>query len=168
MNDYLFHLIQRYSQLGLIIDTNILILYFVGNLNPLRIGKHKRTTKYLPNDFDLLSNLISLFHNRIITTPNILTEVSNLLGNCETLEQKRLWDIFMSGISILEEKYLPSQSLCQTPIFTRLGLTDSAIIELVREKYLVLTDDAILFQYLEKNGIDVLNFTHLREPSLLN
>ncbi len=52
-------------------------------------------------------------------------------------------------------------------MFSKFGLTDSAIIELVKEKYLVLTDDAILFQYLEKNRIDVINFTHLRTPSLL-
>jgi rRNA-processing protein FCF1 len=167
MNDYLVQLIQRYSQNGLIIDTNILLLYFVGNLNRLYIAKHKRTRQYLPKDFDLLSNLLKLFQNRIVTTPNILTEVSNLLGNCDTPIQKQLWSIFVAGISILDERYLPSQTLCHVPVFSKFGLTDSAIIELVKGKYLVLTDDAMLFQYLENNGIDVINFTHLRTPSLL-
>jgi rRNA-processing protein FCF1 len=167
MNDYLSQLIQRYSQSGLIIDTNILILYFVGSLNRRQVIKHKRTRQYLPEDFDLLSNFLAIFQNRIVTTPNILTEVSNLLGSCTTQEQKRLWDIFATRISILEEKYLPSQNLCQTRTFAKFGLTDSVIIELVKEKYLILTDDALLFQYLEKNGIDVINFTHLRTPNLI-
>ncbi len=167
MNDYLCQLIQRYSQQGLIIDTNILLLYFVGTLNRLHIAKHKRTRQYLPSDFDLLSNLLRLFQNRIVTTPNILTEVSNLLGDYTTLEQKRLWSIFTAGIKMLEEKYLPSNKLCQTPIFSKFGLTDSAIIDLVKDKYLVLTDDAMLFQYLEKSRIDAINFTHLRASNLL-
>jgi hypothetical protein len=167
MNDYLCQLIQRYSQQGLIIDTNILLLYFVGTLNRLHIAKHKRTRQYLLSDFDLLANLFMRFQNRIITTPNILTEASNLLGDCTTSDQKRLWGIFAAAINILEEKYLPSKNLCQTPIFSKFGLTDSAIIELVKEKYLVLTDDAMLFQYLEKSRIDVINFTHLRASNLL-
>jgi hypothetical protein len=167
MNDYLCQLIQRYSQRGLIIDTNILLLYFVGTLNRLHIAKHKRTRQYLAEDFDLLLNLLKLFHNHIITTPNVLTEVSNLLGDYSSPDQKRLWSIFASAISILEENYLPSKNLCQTPIFSKFGLTDSAIIKLVKEKYLVLTDDAMLFQYLEKSRIDVLNFTQLRTSNLL-
>ena len=167
MNDYLCQLIQRYSQQGLIIDTNILLLYFVGTLNRLYIAKHKRTRQYLAEDFDLLSNILEIFHNRIITTPNILTEASNLLGDSTSPDQKRLWNIFMAGIKILEEKYLPSKNLCQTPMFSKFGLTDSAIIELVKDNYLVLTDDAMLFQYLEKRRIDVINFTHLRASNLL-
>jgi hypothetical protein len=121
----------------------------------------------LPTDYDLLLKLLKRFQNRIVTTPNILTEVSNLLGNCTTPDQKNLWSEFASKISVLGEKYLDSQSISQTPMFSKFGLTDSAIIELVREKYLVLTDDAMLFQYLEKNRIDVINFTHLRAPRLL-
>ncbi|HEY4760863.1 MAG TPA: PIN domain-containing protein [Thermoguttaceae bacterium] len=167
MNDYLGQLIQRYSRQGIIVDTNILLLYFVGNLNRLYIAKHKRTRQYLAEDFDLLTNFLRFFQNRIVTTPNILTEVSNLLGDSITPEQKRLWNIFVAAIGIMEEKYLPSQTLCQKPMLSRFGLTDSAIDELVREKYLVLTDDAMLFQHLEKNGLDVVNFTHLRAPRLL-
>jgi hypothetical protein len=167
MNDYLCQLIQRYSQQGLIIDTNILLLYFVGTFNRLHIAKHKRTRQYLAEDFDLLLNLLKLFHNHIVTTPNILTEASNLLGDCNSSDQVRLWKKFIAGISILDEKYLPSKSVSQTLMFSKFGLSDSAIIELVKEKCLVLTDDAMLFQYLEKSRIDVLNFTQLRTSNLL-
>lgn len=168
MSDYLSKLIKRYRKHGLIIDTNILLLYFVGNVNRQLITKHKRTRQYFPEDFDLLSNLLNRFQNRIATTPNILTETSNLLGDCTTPEQKQLWNVFIVAIGTMKEKYLPSQNLCKTSIFSKFGLTDSAIVELVPKKYLVLTDDAILFQYLEKNGIDVINFTHLRERRLLD
>jgi hypothetical protein len=161
MNDYLGQLIQHYSQHGIIVDTNVLLLYFVGN------SRHKRTSQYLPRDYDLLLKLLKRFQNRIVTTPNILTEVSNLLGNCTTSDQKKLWSVFASKVSVLGEKYLDSQRISQTPMFSKFGLTDSAIIELVKDKYLILTDDAMLFQYLEKNKIDVINFTHLRTSNLL-
>jgi hypothetical protein len=161
MIDYFGQLIQRYSKHGIIIDTNILLLFFIGN------SKHRRTSQYLPTDYDLLLKFLKRFQNRIVTTPNILTEVSNLLGNCSTPDQKKLWSEFTSKISVLGEKYLVSQLISQTPMFSKFGLTDSAIIELVKEKYLVLTDDAMLFQYLEKSRIDVINFTHLRASNLL-
>ena len=40
-----------------------------------------------------------------------------------------------------------------------------AIIDLVKGQYLVLTDDFRLSNYLGKQGIDVLNFNHLRFAS---
>lgn len=168
MNEYLGQLLQRHYQHGIIVDTNILLLYFVGSVNRPHISKHKRTRQYLPEDFDILSNLFRMFSYRIVSTPNILTEVSNLLGNCDSPNQKHLWQIFVKSINIVEEKYTASKNLTHLPVFPKFGLTDSSIIELVRERYLVLTDDAMLYQYLEKNSVDVLNFTHLRTANLIS
>ena len=39
---------------------------------------------------------------------------------------------------------------------------DTGILRLARGKYLVLTDDFRLSQYLQKMEIDVLNFNHIR------
>ncbi len=52
--------------------------------------------------------------------------------------------------------------MCQSDRFPKLGLTDSAILHLAKDKYLVLTDDFTLCQFLQKAGIDVLNFNHIR------
>ena len=64
MNDYLGQLIQRYSQSGIIVDTNILLLYFVGNC------KHRRTRQYLPTDHDLLLKVLKMFQNRMALLTN--------------------------------------------------------------------------------------------------
>jgi uncharacterized protein YaiI (UPF0178 family) len=46
--------------------------------------------------------------------------------------------------------------------FTKFGLTDCGIINLCREQYLVLTDDLKLANYLQKEGIDTINFNNIR------
>ncbi|MDY7005348.1 MAG: hypothetical protein SWX82_15805 [Cyanobacteriota bacterium] len=46
--------------------------------------------------------------------------------------------------------------------FTKYGLTDSGIISLAQGKYLVLTEDFKLANYLEKFEIDTVNFNNLR------
>ena len=35
MNDYLLKLIQKYKQKGLLIDTNLILLYIVGSIDSL-------------------------------------------------------------------------------------------------------------------------------------
>ncbi|MGD0517565.1 MAG: hypothetical protein ABSA26_08525 [Thermoguttaceae bacterium] len=91
MSDYLGQLIHQYSRQGIIVDTNVLLLFFVGKYEPLLIAKHKRTRQYSIEDFQILEKFLKLFQNRIITTPNILTEASNLLGDCNSSDQVRLW-----------------------------------------------------------------------------
>jgi hypothetical protein len=168
MNDYIHSLIERYGRKGLIFDANILLLFVVGSANRSAVGRRKRTKQYTPEDFDLLFNLSRLFHNRLLTTPNILTEVSNLLGEEASGKESQFFDEFANRLETIEEKYLPSREISQTSVFPRLGLTDAGIIELVNEKHLVVTDDTMLFAHIAQAGVDVLNFNHLRESSFLS
>ena len=46
--------------------------------------------------------------------------------------------------------------------FTQVGLTDAAIAEVSKLKYLVLTDDLPLFGLLQSRGIDAVNSSHIR------
>ncbi|MCY7357876.1 MAG: hypothetical protein LH609_10485 [Rudanella sp.] len=62
---------------GLLLDTNLLVLLVIGQYDPKRINGHKRLQSYTSEDYDLLLGFMSLFRT-FATTPNILTEVSNL------------------------------------------------------------------------------------------
>lgn len=75
---YTTSLIKSYKQRGILIDTNILLLWFVGSVNRQRISKFNRTEKFEPEDYDLLLRLLEYFFPKIVTTPNILTEVNSL------------------------------------------------------------------------------------------
>lgn len=158
---YVDTLISRYRGKGLLIDTNLLLLYFVGTNDPKRIQKFKRTMIFTVEEFTILAKFFKLF-KRVITTPNVLTEVSNLLGQLPENLHDSFYGDFAKRIPILEEHYSPSASLAAAPLFKKFGLTDSGIADLVKGKYLVLTDDLSLFGYLQNLGIDAINFNHLR------
>jgi len=149
--------IARYRDKGIVVDTNLLLLYLVGQYDPLQIKKCNRTDAYSIEDFDLLRGLLAAF-SVIVTTPNILTEVCNL--------SKKLPPAYFGElrkqVRILEEKYFPARHACDRTYFDRFGLTDTIIAELSRNQYLVLTADVELWGLLLSLGIDAINFNHLR------
>ena len=63
---------------GIVVDTNLLLLLLVGLYDKSLIKDFKRTQKYDIDDFDRLRIVIYYCKNRIYTTPNILTEITNL------------------------------------------------------------------------------------------
>jgi rRNA-processing protein FCF1 len=160
MNDIQL-LFSRYQQKGILVDTNILLLYFVGTTNRDRVGRFKRTETFLPEDYDILVEILSYF-SKIVTTPNILTEVNSLANQLGEPERTQCFAIFAQGISIFEECYLESKTIASDQHFTRFGLTDCSIVSFAREQYLVLTDDLKLANHLQQQGIDTVNFNNIR------
>jgi hypothetical protein len=65
------------AQPGLLIDTNLLVLFVVGSVNPNRIETFKRTSKYSPRDYDLLVRVMERWGS-LYTVAHVLAEVSNL------------------------------------------------------------------------------------------
>lgn len=161
MNEDDASLFRQYRHQGLLVDTNILLLWFVGSVNRARISKFNRTEKFIPEDYDLLLQVLEYF-TKIVTTPNILTEVNSLINQLGEPERSQCFSIFAEGITRLEESYLESSSVGATQEFTRFGLTDCGIAILAKERYLVLTDDLKLSIQLQIQGIDAINFNHLR------
>jgi len=153
-------LIQRHRQHGLLIDANLLVLYMIGTVNKSRITKFKRTEKYTARDFEALRSILAQFA-RVITTPHILTEVSNLarpLGK----EQAAFSRAFSRWIDAADERFEASREIARQPLFARLGLTDAAVASATRKEMLVLTDDLDLYLALARAGADCINFSHIR------
>ena len=155
-------LINSYKKKGILVDSNLLLLMFIGYLNKDHITKFKRTQQYLPEDFDLLNALLITF-NKIITTPNILTEVSNLANSLSGDYKKFFGRIFSKSIESLNENYLESKLVINSKELLNFGLTDSVILKSVKGKYLLLTDYLPLYYYAIGNGVDAINFNHIRE-----
>lgn len=154
-------LLARYYTKGILIDTNILLLYLVGRVNRERIPRFKRTAQFIPEDYDLLLQLVNNFQ-KIITTPSILTEVNSLANQIGEPERSQCLNIFAWLISQIDEEYLKSSIIVNSDIFSRFGLTDCGITSIAKNKYLVLTDDLKLSLYLKAIGIDTINFNNLR------
>jgi hypothetical protein len=154
-------LLVRYRGKGVLVDANLLLLYFIGQYDRRRILSFKRTKMFIEEDFDLLLGVLRMF-GQVVTTPNILTEVSNLSGQLELRERPKYFSEFAEGVLLLEEEYLASAQACSLKHFEKLGLTDSGIVHLANGRYLVLTIDFKLWSYLQNVGIDAVNFNHLR------
>jgi hypothetical protein len=154
-------LFSLYRNRGILIDTNILLLLFVGLVNRDRISQFNRTEKFLPEDFDLLVRIIEHFQ-KVITTPNVLTELSSLINQLGEPERSQCYTVFTQQMNLLDEFYLESQEISQLERFPKFGLTDLGILQLAKGKYLVLTDDLRFTSYLQSMEVDVVNFNNIR------
>jgi hypothetical protein len=141
-----------------LLDANLLVLWTIGTVRPDQLGRHKRAREYRLQDYHLLCRLLRE-HSLLRTTPNILTEVSNLLEGSDPLFLDRL----ASWVSLAQESYLPARTVVQaSQTFRRLGLSDATTQELSREGCRVITADLDLYLALARSGADVVNFHPLR------
>ena len=161
MTNSIIDLIAKYYTKGIIIDTNILLLQLVGAVNRERITRFKRTAQFTPEDYDILVGLVKNFQ-KVVVTPNILTEVNSLTNQLGEPERSQCLNIFSILTTKVEEEYIDSNVVTKHELFTRFGLTDCGIMLLSKNKYLVLTDDLKLHLYLKSLGIDTVNFNNLR------
>jgi rRNA-processing protein FCF1 len=146
---------------GLLIDTNLLVLFIVGSVNLDRVKLFKRTRKYSRSDFKLLLRVIEKF-KPLYTLAHVMAEVSNLtdLTGSERIQAR---EVLKSLLTIMQEPVLPSRQAAQSRFYGGHGLVDAAIASLASDnKCTVLTDDLDLYLALSRDGIEVLNFTHLQ------
>lgn len=162
MNEYATALVREYSPRGLLVDANVLLLYFIGSYDRSLITRYKRTRVFEERDYDTVLAFFGAFA-RLVTMPNILTEVSNLSTALADSIRPAYLRRFAAALGPFTEEYAPSQDTVRLPIFTRLALTDAGIEQVARDTYLVLTDDLDLYRHLERSGIAVLNFNHIRD-----
>lgn len=148
---------------GLIVDTNILLLFLVGSLDLKLIAKHKRVNQFTVQDFHLLDQLLRRF-GAILTTPNVLTEVTNLAMQIGGAAKERLVTLLAALLQkgAFEEHVAESKEASKVKEFRRLGLTDAGIIHLTRKEWTVLTDDLHLYLALQGRGLEAINFHQLR------
>lgn len=153
--------LEQNRKAGILLDTNILLLLFVGMFKKEQITEFKRTRQFTLEDYDTLVRIIGNF-DKIVTTTNILTEVSNHLGYQKEHLRPSQFEVFAYGIALLEEHHFPSMEIACMGEFKLFGLTDAAILRLCQTKCLVLTDDGALCNYLQKQGVYAENFNHIR------
>ncbi len=161
MIDVIDNLMRKYKNKGILIDTNLLILFLIGSIDPDFIPTFKRTKKYIKEDFYSILKIISYF-NSIVTTPNILTEVNNLSNSLTDKYRFEFYRIFSKAIILLDEHHIISKEMVGKVEFEKFGLTDSIIYYVTSEKYLLLTDDFPLSQYVRSKNGDAINFNHIR------
>jgi hypothetical protein len=153
-------LIRRHQAKGVLVDTNLLVLYLVGSVNRRRVTDFKRTAAFSIEDFDLLGRLIAWF-GKLMVTPHVLSQVSDLT-KLQGKELAQLRSLFKELVETMEETFDESRILVTHPVFARLGLADAAIAKVCSRGILVLTTDVELYLSLQALGADAVNFNHVR------
>ena len=163
--------IQRYildkAPQGLIIDTNILILFFIGAYDQSYIKECKRTSEYTEEDFETLKEFLNCFKGlKIYITPHIISEISNLSITSGFSSSKLSGYIgrIVELIKEMNESHIEVHSLLQLDItlIKEFGFTDLGIIELSKKYNIpILTDDGRLYGYASSQT-DVINFKHIK------
>jgi hypothetical protein len=150
---------------GLLIDTNLLVLFVVGTAAKEYIAKHKKLTEFTIEDYDLLVKLIARA-SEVLVTPNTLTETSNLAAYIGEPARSKVLDVLRTVSTDSQERYVPSSAAAaRRSEFIRLGLADAAMLEATAaEKVTLLTADFNLYHAALAKGSQALNFNHLRDP----
>lgn len=152
---------------SLILDSNLLLLYLVGFVDPKLIGSYKRTSQFVPEDFELLKKFVERF--RVVkTAAGILAETSNLGGAMKGDYLRGFRFAMRRFVEGAQESYQPAVEIVSHESFCGLGFTDTDILQLASRETLVLTDDFDLWGRLSAKGLHTINFTHLRQSHLLS
>jgi len=163
MNNQINLIISQHKNKVAVIDTNLLLVYLVGCIDPQMINKFKKTnSRYCVEDFDILENIIRKF-NKFATTPNILTEVSNLGGQLKNNAKKKFFILLAQFIQKIPEKYIRSSEISKDEHFIKFGITDRGLLELAKTEHLIITDDFKLSSFCNNQGLYSINFNHLRD-----
>ena len=141
-----------------LLDTNLLLLLIVGTFDRKVIPRYRRTQGFTPSDYDLLLRQLSRF-GVIATTPGILTETSNLLGNEFHVDAAAT---LVATCAPFLEIHHPKQDVFAQIGFDRLGFADASILASIDPETVVLTDDVALYNQVLYLGGIAQNFNHLR------
>jgi hypothetical protein len=157
--------LRSFESEGVLLDTNLLVIYLVAIVDRNLIGKVKRTENFLPEDAIFLFRNLPRFARRF-TTPGIWAETSNLLTpffrTLPKATHRSLHRAIRDEIAILDEQWVPAKSFAHDEELLKYGFTDLAIASLAGEKMVVLTADLPLVLLLQRRGLPCVNFNTLR------
>ena len=157
--------LARAGKKGIIIDTNLLVIYLVGLYRKELVKDFVTSSAYLPEDFEIVRALMHKYKfEKCIVTPHILTEVSNL--TFDHFKQPGREEYVRRAIGFIKaslEHDANKDQLINTHHLPKLGFADSSIVEVAKKHgYLVLTEDFLLAKTLADERCLSLNINHIR------
>lgn len=151
---------------SVLLDTNLLLLLVVGLYDKDSISKHKRTSCFVPEDFDLLVECIDGYEVLWVTS-HCLAEVSNLLMQTNERHAKGLMECLSRLVAEAKESRIPKEVIFENRIVTRIGIADTGLAVKSKRVTCVFTVDFDLYREIANRGHRVVNFNHLRGERFL-
>ncbi|MCI5123969.1 MAG: hypothetical protein D3925_05715 [Candidatus Electrothrix sp. AR5] len=157
MLNHLKTMIRKHRNVGVVFDTNLLLLLVVG-LSERSVNKHKRLSAFVEEDFMLIKTIAEQFHT-IAAPSGVIAEVSNIIGYGGT-SWPNMHDQIIETVTH-EERSNAAIDLLGTKSLRELGYTDSLLCEKICSQFLFITDDHKLYSMACRRG-DAINFNHIR------
>jgi hypothetical protein len=146
---------------SIIVDSQLLLLLVVGVAARSDISETKRLSNaYTEYDFDRLAKFIVQF-DKVITLPNILSEVSNFIGDSDLPRTKRARETLKAIMSEALEIYQPSLEVVNQPEFDWLGITDVAQLLLLADGHSLITNDGRLYAAALNRGLNAVTLAEI-------
>lgn len=148
--------------MALALDTNLMTLLVATAADRDIIVRHKRLQTFSVVDGNLLENLIAT--DRLIVTPGVITETSNLLRQTRQPDAATLTAALGELIrSSWTEVWHPHARVVSDPLFEELGAADLALLDAAEQRPArLLTVDARLAAVAMTRDIAATNFNYLR------
>ena len=157
---------------GIVLDTNLLILYFVGCQNPKKISNHPRLNKYNEEDYIIINSLVRTSKNKkLFLTPQTIPETMFFLGHDpKESRNSMLEELLAMTIEKLkvsnEDIYTPTPEIVKNREaweINQYGLPDLSFIDGIKKKSLAfLSDDSELVAYMFNEGIVSKNYNEYK------
>jgi hypothetical protein len=142
------------------LDTNLLLLFAVGRATGGVVGK--RLKSFTDDDLSVLARCLEGC-DRLVVTPNVWTEVSNIWDfGIEADWRRDVTETIAQMIKSSFEVVRASKDVVDDPEFSRLGLTDCVWLSVLDNQTTLLTDDLALWSIALSRGLKAVNFTQLR------
>ena len=153
MPDLLEAYIGPHRRRGLLLDSNLLLLYVVGQTDRRLVRSFKRTQEFTDADFRLLFGLVTSFGS-LVTTPHVLTEVNGLTNQLTGAHRQNVRVRIALDAPRWDERHVPAGPLTRTAAFASLGLTDAALAFLAHgpDGPFVMSTDGALVQLIAGRG----------------
>lgn len=161
-------MVAKYRHRGLLLDTPLLLAVLLTAFGK----KHERAWQRVMGGMlqPRHGNWLAIFATEFkvhVTTPHILTEVSNQAGRIDQRMHHDFRAVLAEWVILAREESRAANEIVRHPGFPHLGLADTAIEMLAGDHYLVATTDFSLAGRLRKRGCDVLNFAELLAAGLV-
>ena len=148
---------------GIYIDSNLLVLLVLGEVDVRLVGKHPLVRQFTPFGLATLWRFIESIP-KVFLTPNTLTETSNLLGKSKEFRSVLRAVI---GLDKGQETFVRSQVAANNRKFIDVGLTDAALLESASSTRPLITADFDLYGMATAKGDGVAyNFMHFQTGSI--
>jgi predicted nucleic acid-binding protein len=156
--------VSKYSPRGILIDTNLLVVFLSVSFDPQCVG-NGRAQAYSKSDVELIVSVIERF-GKMIVTPHVMAETSNLLrkdfkGKKRDELMRHIYGIFCIESDGFQEHAVDRKTI-KPYVFQRLGFTDSALA-VATGHFPIFTADLNLHIAVGSSGGDSINFWHLKE-----